>query len=132
MRDYLKEIEELRNGIKKIDEELIRLAAKEEEYRFAIIEQRNRIPLRDSLSNMIMSERSTEVLLELRRLTDIHEMIKNEIGRLRRKKGYAEFRIDYLLEEYRNAHSTDFYMLMDEIDICNLIDREGIIHCVKF
>lgn len=41
-------------------------------------------------------------------------------------------RVNDLRDEYRSANRRSFYRPMDEIDICNLIGKDGYIVGVKF
>ena len=61
-----------------------------------------------------------------------YDDILGEIGRLEAIHHQNERYIKHLREEYQKLHMQDFYRPMDEIDICNDINKYGCIIGVKF
>lgn len=132
MRNYLKEIKTLKEEVEQFKEEIAVLEIKKDHYNLAKVHIRRKIPVANDLRTISNDKKLTELFLELVRLNDICDSINEEQLRLRRKIGYRLTRIEILKKEYRKFHSTDFYFLADEIDICNQISRDGYIIGIKF
>lgn len=132
MRNYLKEIKLLKAEVEQINEEIAVLEIKEDMYNLNKMNVMRNLPAAYDLQAISMDKNLSELFLELVRLNDICDLIKEELLRLQRKKGYTLTRIEILKAEYRKFHSTDFYFLADEIDIYDQISKEGYIIGIKF
>lgn len=132
MRNYLKEIKALKEEVEQTNEEIAILEIKKNNYNVAILNLKRSLPVLNDLRMISIDEHLSEVFLELVRLNDIYDLINEELLRLQRKRGYMLTKIEILKRAYREKHSTDFYFLADEIDICNQIARDGYIIGIKF
>ena len=132
MKDYLCKIEKLRGEIEKIDDTIMKLQFEKVNINVACA------PIlcnKDSLYKVITDvedKQTYKALVDcLRRLDEI----KSELDILQFKKRVKLREIDGLTiavrKDYINQHSVDFYRPMDEIDICDLINKDGFIKGVK-
>lgn len=133
MRNYTKEIGELRRDIDELSKGILDIVRKRNvlEYNF-----RNScgIPITSTVGTILLNttwlktEKVEKLLLE----HDQYERLGNELYELRRIYGEKLDKHNTLKDEWRRIHTREFYRPMDEIDICNLISKDGFIIGVKF
>lgn len=131
MRDYLKEIRELERNIERLNAEYSEKFSE----KFYIQGYLNRFDIGDKSLSEILGVSGTDRYL----LSQLHErrhelrhtmdLIQIDIDRLRKKiiKLKEAYKQDYIKQ-----HSVEYFCPMDEIDIRNLISKDGYIIGVKF
>lgn len=132
MRNYAKEIGELRKDINKLSDEI-----------FKIVVERNVLTdnpgiygrlVRSSVGTILLntkyweSERVEKLLMD----HDRYEKLGVKLDELRDIHRTKLDEYEALKDEWRKIHTREFYRPMDEIDICNLISKDGFIIGVKF
>lgn len=126
MRDYLREINELRKERDTIHQKMSQL-------------ETERKTLRDLYGREVINPRGVG-LYNTRGSVDekiwnahlLYWSIREEYDDLMMQYIDVKGRIDKLRDKYRLANRRTFYRPMDEIDICNLISKDGYIIGVKF
>lgn len=130
MRDYLYEIEKLRMEIGEIKLLIEDYEMKQDKlyYEKGCLIFHPEYALQQ-VFNPAIRERKLNESKELRNTYEMYTLrIKELNGELRGK----QLKLGRLREEFKRTHTRDFYNPMDEIDICNLISKDGYIIGVKF
>ncbi len=130
MRDYLKEIRELEEAIEEINEMIAVLTFQINNLEVAIYT--TKYGAFESLTLEQAYEKDSELLESYLRSIKEYDRLKEERSKLYTKRKHCLHRKEELKEEYLNLHRCDFYRPMDEIDILNLINKDGYIIGVKF
>lgn len=71
-------------------------------------------------------------LIESKELYNTYKMYTLRIDELNNELHGKYLQLGRLRGAFKRTHTQDFYRPMDEIDICNLIDKDGYIIGVKF
>lgn len=133
MRNYTKEIGELRKEIDELSEEIFKIVRKRNvlEYNF---KNACGIPIRSSVGTILLNTKwlKTEKVEKLLLEHDRYEKLGAELDGLREICNEKVEKYNMLKDEWRRIHTREFYRPMDEIDICNLISKDGFIIGVKF
>ena len=129
MRDYLKEIDIIKKEVEEINERLIELVYEKTSILVACAPV---ISNKGSLIAAIKNKESDDTIDIVYRLLNRLDEVKEEIYLLHMNKEGKLKTIDALKKEYIENHTEDFYRPMDEIDIRNLINKNGYIIGVKF
>lgn len=83
----------------------------------------------EQVFNPVIRERK---LIESKELMNTYEMYARRIDELNEELLDKQLKISRLRGAFKRTHTRDFYRPMDEIDICNLISKDGYIVGVKF
>lgn len=118
MRNYLEEIRELENEVMELTKRIDILR----------VRKMSLFNLYLDASNISSPIRYSEVKVIFNRYHEV-SMCVDELDA---KRYEIKKRIDELRKEYRELHTREFYIPMDEIDIADLIQRDGFIIAVKF
>ncbi len=126
MRDYLKDINELKKEQYMIQQKMNRL-------------ENERKTLKDLYGREVINPKGIGMYNTQGHIDDklwnahlLYWSIREEQKGLTLEFINISHRLDDLRDEYRAENRRDFYRPMDEIDICNLISKDGYIIGVKF
>lgn len=130
MRDYLYEIEKLRMEIGEIKS----LIDDYEKKRDKLYNDKKWLMFRPeyALQQVFKPEIRERLLNESTELRNTYEMYNLRIKELNSELRGKQLKLGRIREEFKRTHTRDFYNPMDEIDICNLIGKDGYIIGVKF
>lgn len=121
MRNYLEEIQELEYQLNELTKRIDILQTKGNLLQDALVHKRV-LPGIDGYVSRIEAIAIHDTYLDISRHVDELDVERRRIGK----------QINLLKTEYRKLHSSEFYRPMDEIDISNLIQKDGCIVAVKF
>lgn len=130
MRDYLTEIKILEKEIEGINNEIAIVSIQLDNIEFAICTTKHRTFKGLTLEQAY--DKDPELLDAYFRSIKEYDGLKEERDRLYVKRKCKINKKVELKEEYLRIHTCDFYRPMDEIDICNLIGKDGYIIGVTF
>lgn len=130
MRDYLTEIKILEKEIEVINDEIAIISIQLDNLEVAIYTTKYK-----TFSGLTLEQAydaDPELLDAYFRSIKEYDRLKDERTKLYDKRRRKLHRKEELKEEYLRIHTCDFYRPMDEVDICNLISKDGYIVGVKF
>lgn len=130
MRDYLAEIKILEKEIEAINDEVSIISLQLNNFEVAIYTTKHK-----TFSGLTLEqayEKDPDLLDAYFRSIKEYDRLKEERAKLYDERRCKLHRKEELKEEYLRLHTCDFYRPMDEIDICNLISKDGYIVGVKF
>lgn len=130
MRDYLYEIEKLRLEIGELKMLIEDYWAKRDK----LIHEKGCLMFHPeyALEYVSVPEIRERKLIESKELRKTYDMYTQRIEQLNNELHDKQVKVNRLRGVFKRTHSQDFYRPMDEIDIRNLIGKDGFIIGVKF
>lgn len=130
MRDYLYEIEKLRLEIGELKMLIKDYWAKRDK----LTDEKGCLMFYPeyALEYVSVPEIRERKLIESKALRKTYDMYMQRIEQLDNELHDKQVKLNRLRGAFKRTHSQDFYRPMDEIDIRNLIDKDGFIIGVKF
>lgn len=130
MRDYLYEIEKLRLEIGELKMLIEDYWAKRDK----LTDEKGCLMFNPeyALEYVSVPEIRERKLIESKALRKTYDMYTQRIEQLNNELHDKQVKLNRLRGVFKRTHSQDFYRPMDEIDIRNLIGKDGFIIGVKF
>lgn len=130
MRDYLYEIEKLRLEIGELKMLIEDYWAKRDK----LTDEKGCLMFNPeyALEYVSVPEIRERKLIESKELRKTYDMYTQRIEQLNNELHDKQVKLNRLRGVFKRTHSQDFYRPMDEIDIRNLIGKDGFIIGVKF
>jgi len=130
MRDYMYEIEKLKMEIGEIKMLIEDHVVKRDK----LIYEKGYLMFDPeyALQQVIIPEIREQKLIESMELKDIYNMHIKRIEELNNKLHIKQVKLNRLRGAFKRTHSQDFYRFIDEIDIHNIISKDGFILGIKF